>query len=56
MLNAILITNASKHANRASMGLGWFGINLMANFLLAPPFTFWPLLKLGDFPAFLVWD
>jgi hypothetical protein len=35
-----LITNASKHANHASMALGWFGVNLMGGLVLAAPFAF----------------
>jgi hypothetical protein len=52
MLDAILVTSASKCANHASMALGWFGANLVADPLLVAPFTFWPLPKLGDFLAF----
>ncbi len=48
MLDAILITNASKHTNHASMALGWFGANLVADPLLVAPLTFWPLQILGD--------
>jgi hypothetical protein len=40
MLDAIFITNTSKCANHASMALGWFGANLVANPLLIAPFTF----------------
>jgi hypothetical protein len=41
MLDAILVTSASKRANCASMALGWFGVDLVANLLLVAPFTFW---------------
>jgi hypothetical protein len=51
MLDAILVTNASKCANCATMALGWFGNNLVAT-----PFAFWPLLDFRDFLAFPVWD
>jgi hypothetical protein len=37
------------------MALGWFEVDLVVSSLLATPFTFWPLLELRDFPAFLVW-
>jgi hypothetical protein len=42
MLDAILLTNASKRANHASMALGWFGVDLMVGLLLATflPFNF----------------
>jgi hypothetical protein len=40
MLDAIFITSDSKHANHASMALGWFGANLVVGLLLATPFTF----------------
>jgi hypothetical protein len=52
MLDAILITSASKHANHACLALGWFGTNLVGDPLLATPFAFWSLLKLGNFFAF----
>jgi hypothetical protein len=48
MLDAILITNASKRANHASMALGWFGVELVVGPLLAPLFTFWLLPKPWD--------
>jgi hypothetical protein len=40
MLEAILVTNASKHANHASMVLGWLGTDLVVDPLLALPFPF----------------
>jgi hypothetical protein len=40
MLDTILVTNTSKSANHASMALGWFGVDLVADPLLATPFTF----------------
>jgi hypothetical protein len=40
MLDAILVTSASKHANCAFITLGWFGADLVASFLLAAPFAF----------------
>jgi hypothetical protein len=43
MMDAIFVTSTSKCANRASMALGLFGNDLMADLLLAAPFTFWPL-------------
>jgi hypothetical protein len=56
ILDAILVTNASKHANCASIVLGWFGASLVVSPLLTTTFAFWPLPKLGDFPTFPVWD
>jgi hypothetical protein len=53
MLDATFVTNASKCANCASMALGWFGVDLVADFLSATPFTFWPLVNLGIFVHFL---
>jgi hypothetical protein len=38
--NSIFVTNASKHANRASMVLGWFGADLVVNPPLVIPFPF----------------
>jgi hypothetical protein len=55
MLDAIFVTSASKHANHASMALGWFGIDLVADLLLVAPFAFWPLPKHGDFLAFPIY-
>jgi hypothetical protein len=40
MLDAILVTNAFKCANHASMELGWFEADLVANPLLATLFAF----------------
>jgi hypothetical protein len=40
MLNAILVTNASKHANHVSMALGWFGVYLVTDTLLVAPLAF----------------
>jgi hypothetical protein len=40
MLDAIFITISSKHANHASMALGWFGANLVVDLSLVAPFTF----------------
>jgi hypothetical protein len=40
MLDAIFITSAFKCANRVSMALGWFGIDLVVDPLLAAPFAF----------------
>jgi len=40
MLDAIFVTNAPKCANRASMALGWFGVDLVVDPLLATPFAF----------------
>jgi hypothetical protein len=40
MMDAIFVSSASKHANRASMALGWFGVNLVAGPLLATPSAF----------------
>lgn len=40
MLDAILVTNAFKCANHASMELGWFEVDLVANPLLAILFAF----------------
>jgi hypothetical protein len=54
MLGGILVISASKRVNHASMALGWFGADLVVRLLLVTLFTFWPLLKLGDFPTFLV--
>jgi hypothetical protein len=54
MLDAIHVTNAFKCANHASKALGWFGVDLVVNSLLAPPSAFWLLLELRDFPIFLV--
>jgi hypothetical protein len=56
MLDAMFITNVSKHANHASMTLSWFRVDLVVDLSLAVPFAFWPLLELGDFFAFPVWD
>jgi len=46
MLAAILVTSAS-------ITLGWFIADLVANLLLTAPFTFWPLPDLGTSPHFL---
>jgi hypothetical protein len=40
MLDAIFVTNTSKHANYASMALGWFRVDLVDGLLLAAPFAF----------------
>jgi len=40
MLEAILITNASKHANHDSMVLGWLEADLVVDPLLVLPFPF----------------
>jgi hypothetical protein len=40
MFDAILVTSASKCANRASMALGWFGVDLVVSPLLVAPFAF----------------
>jgi hypothetical protein len=56
MLDAIFVTNTSKCANRASKALGWFGVDLVVNPLLATTFAFWPLLEPKDFLAFPIWD
>jgi hypothetical protein len=53
MLDAIFITNASKHANHASMTLSWFGVDLVVDLLLAVPFHLlalartWGLLRIS---------
>jgi len=52
MLDVILVINASKCTNHASMALGWFGVDLVASPLLATPFIFWPLPEPGDFFTF----
>jgi hypothetical protein len=46
MLEAILVTNASKHANHASMALGWFGANLVVDPPFVVPFPFWTMPEL----------
>jgi hypothetical protein len=35
MLDAMFVTSASKCANHASMALGWFGVDLVVDLLLA---------------------
>jgi hypothetical protein len=40
MLDAKHVTNTSKHANHASMALGWFEVDLVVGLLLATPFAF----------------
>jgi len=52
MLDAILITNTSKHANYASMALGWFKVDLVTNLLLVAPLSFGPCQNLGTSPHF----
>ncbi len=52
MFDAILVSNASKRENHASVALGWFGVDLVVDPLLGTPFVFWPLPKPKDFPTF----
>jgi len=53
LLEAILIINASKRANHASMVLGWFGANLVVDPPLVLLFYFWTLPNFWGFPALL---
>jgi hypothetical protein len=53
MLEAILVTNASKRANHVSMVLGWLGADLVVDPPLALPFPFWTLPNFWGFPTLL---
>ncbi len=56
MLDVILATKTSNHANHVSLVLGCFRSSLEDGPLLATPSPFKPLLKPWDFFAFPTWD